>query len=291
MKPENASDLDIFQLQSGFSGVGLKLIFTCVPQFMTKRGYLENRLMITISLRCVMPALVLSILAVTADAADWGYEGAHGPDHWATLSSDNAICDAGQFQSPFNIVPDVHADLAGLEFHYGRRPVAVTNNGHTLLMNGGPDDGVTIDGTFFKLLQFHFHTPSEYMIRGKSFPMELHFVHHAKDGRFVVIAAMIAEGPANPAIRALWDVAPYSAGKTGSGHTLIALRDLLPGNLAYMRFMGSLTTPPCTEGINWHMLVTPITASADQIAAFRTVFPNNARPIQPRNGRLIVTDH
>lgn len=243
-----------------------------------------------ISARKSFAILALCLPATAGSAAEWGYEGAHGPDHWASLSSDYAICASGHFQSPFNIVSDIDADMAGLDFHYGELPVAVKNNGHTLVMTGGPDDGVTIGGTFFKLLQFHFHTPSEYMIDGKSFPMEVHFVHQAADGRYAVIGAMIAEGRANPAIRTLWEVAPYAAGDTGTGDTLIALRDLLPSNQSYMRFMGSLTTPPCTEGINWHILMTPITASADQIAAFRTVFPNNARPIQMRNGRLVVAE-
>ncbi|MFZ3582733.1 carbonic anhydrase [Loktanella sp. DJP18] len=237
--------------------------------------------------------VLLGLIAFTgaAHAANWGYDGAHGPDHWAELSGDNAICASGRFQSPFNIVPDIEADMAALDIHYGSRPVEVTNNGHTLVTAGGPEDHVGIGGVDWKLLQFHFHTPSEYMIDGQSFPMEVHFVHQAADGRLAVIGAMIAEGPANPAIAELWNVAPYDHDVTNGGAALISLRDLLPDNQEYMRFMGSLTTSPCTEGINWHMLMTPITASAEQIAAFRSVFPNNARPIQPRNGRLVVAEH
>ena len=230
------------------------------------------------------------VQGTAALASDWGYEGAHGPDHWAELSSDNAVCATGTFQSPFNIVPDIDADLAELDISYGRMPVAVTNNGHTLVTQGGPSDHVRIGDTDWKLLQFHFHTPSEYQIDGETFPMELHFVHQAADGRYAVIGVMIAEGAANPAIAELWNVAPYDHDTSNDGPAMIALRDLLPSNQSYMRFMGSLTTPPCTEGINWHMLMTPITASAEQIAAFRSVFPNNARPIQPRNGRLVVAE-
>ena len=234
--------------------------------------------------------LFLACQAVAATASEWSYEGEHGPDHWAALSPDFAICATGTFQSPFNIVPDIDADLADLDVHYGSLPVEVTNNGHTLVMKGGAEDHVRIGDTDFRLLQFHFHTPSEYMIDGQSFPMEVHFVHQAADGRFAVIGAMIAEGAANPALAQLWNVAPYDPDTTGRGDAVISLRDLLPSNQSYMRFMGSLTTPPCTEGINWHMLMTPITASAEQIAAFRSVFPNNARPIQPRNGRLVVAE-
>ncbi len=225
-----------------------------------------------------------------SQAEDWSYDGANGPDYWADVSSDYAICAEGRFQSPFNIVPDIDADLADLDIHYGRLPVAVTNNGHTLVTSGGPEDHVKIGDTDYKLLQFHFHTPSEHLIDGTSFPMEVHFVHQAADGRFAVIGAMIAEGDANPAIAQLWNVAPYDHGATGSGDAVITLADLLPIDRSYIRFMGSLTTPPCTEGINWQMLMTPITASAEQIAAFRSVFPNNARPIQPRNGRLVVAE-
>ena len=232
----------------------------------------------------------LALVSGPAPAADWGYAGAHGPDHWSTLSADNALCGAGAFQSPFNIVADLQADLPDLAFHYGAVPAEVTNNGHTLVTTAGPADGVRIGETDWTLLQLHFHTPSEYLIDGKSYPMELHLVHQAADGRLAVIGVMIAEGPANPAIAALWDVAPYDAGVTNGGAATVALRDLLPSNHSYIRFMGSLTTPPCTEGVNWHMMITPITASAEQIAAFRSVFSNNARPVQPRNGRLVVAE-
>ena len=234
--------------------------------------------------------MLLCFVLPAAHAADWSYDGEHGPDHWADLSDDFATCAEGHFQSPFNIVPDIDADLANLDIHYTPMPAAVTNNGHTLVVNGGVDDFLRIGGTDFKLLQFHFHTPSEYLINGKAFPMELHFVHQAADGRFAVLGVMIAEGAANPAIAQLWNVAPYDHGATGSGDAMFNPRDLLPSSQSYMRFMGSLTTPPCTEGINWHMLMSPITASAEQIAAFQTVFPNNARPIQSRNGRLVVAE-
>ena len=235
-------------------------------------------------------ATALVLLATAATAEGWSYDGEHGPEHWAELSADNATCATGTFQSPFDIVPDIDADLAELDMHYGQIPVSVTNNGHTLVVSGGPDDHVRIGDVDYKLVQFHFHTPSEYLIDGKSFPMEVHFVHQAEDGRFAVIGAMIAEGAANPAIAQLWNVAPYDPDTTGSGDAVISIRDLMPSNQSYMRFMGSLTTPPCTEGINWHMLMTPITASAEQIAAFRSAFPHNNRPIQPRNGRLVVAE-
>ena len=241
-------------------------------------------------IRRLCATILLVALAGPADASDWGYDGTHGPDHWAAISGDNALCATGAFQSPFNIVPDIAADLPDLDIHYGQVPVAVTNNGHTLMVQGGTEDRIRIGDTNWSLIQFHFHTPSEYLIDGEAFPMEVHFVHQAADGRLAVIGAMIAEGPANPAIAALWTVAPYDPGVTTRGEGTIALRDLLPDRLGYMRFMGSLTTPPCTEGVNWHMLTTPITASADQIAAFRSVFPDNARPIQPRNGRLVVAE-
>ena len=237
-------------------------------------------------------SLLLFVLMCNAGAraAEWEYAGGRGPDHWAELSSDYSVCATGAFQSPFNIVPDIEADLADLDIHYGRLPVEVTNDGKTLVTNGGADDYVRIGDTDWKLLQLHFHTPGEHLIDGRSFPMEVQFVHQAADGRIAIIAAMIAEGPANPAIAELWNVAPYDGGVTNGGPAVIALRNLLPDDQSYIRFMGSLTTPPCTEGINWHMMTQPITASPEQIAAFRSVFSNNARPIQNRNGRLVVTE-
>ena len=223
------------------------------------------------------------------DGPTWGYEGETGPEYWGTLSEDYATCDEGHFQSPFDLRPDVTADLPAFEFSYGEAPVAVTNNGHTLQVNVPEGHAMTVDGVTYNLLQLHFHTPSEYTIKGRTFPMSMHLVHATDAGEYGVVGVMLEIDEAHPTIERLWEVAPTSKGTVSSDETF-EIATLLPANGDYMRFMGSLTTPPCTEGINWHMMTTPITISAEQVAAFEAIFPMNARPLQDENLRLVVTD-
>jgi len=143
----------------------------------------------------------------------------------------------------------------------------------------------------YALLLFHFHTPSEYQIEGRVYPLEVHFVHKSEAGALGVVGVMFEEGAANPELEKIWANAPAKAGEeNNAADVILDLSKLLPADQRYYRFMGSLTTPPCSEGVNWHMMQKPITASKAQIDAFRTFFAMNARPIQPANGRLVVKD-
>lgn len=240
--------------------------------------------------KIMLASAIITSLAFAANAAEWGYKGAHGPENWADLDEKNHACSTGRLQSPFDIKADIEAQLHPINFTYGALPVGVVNNGHTLQVNTIDDTNkIEVSGQAFTLKQFHFHTPSEYTIDGKKFPMELHFVHASDDGNFAVVGVMLEEGKANPTIDALWKSAPATKGEKTTAGAEFELATLLPENRKYLRFMGSLTTPPCTEGIHWHMLQTPITLSKAQIETFQSIFPhNNARPLQPENNRLVV---
>ncbi len=218
----------------------------------------------------------------------WEYAGEHGPNHWVEVSDDFAMCAAGKLQSPFNISADITAKLPALGLNYQAAPMKIINNGHTIQADQTGGGTLNVDGKTYDLLQFHFHTGSEYAIDGKSYPLEVHFVHVSDAGELAVVGVMFEEGDANTELAKIWENMPANkGGNTVDGQSINAL-NLLPDSKKYYRFMGSLTTPPCSEGVNWHMMSEPITASAEQIAEFREIYPMNARPLQKENNRLVV---
>ncbi len=220
----------------------------------------------------------------------WTYEGEHGAEHWATLSDSFATCATGRLQSPFNIEADITADLADLGLNYNPVAMKVVNNGHTIQVDQAGAGQLVVDGKSYDLLQFHFHTGSEYTIDGKDYPLEVHLVHASADGALAVVGVMFEEGAANEELGNIWANMPAEKGENAVDGQMVDVANLLPSDHKYFRFMGSLTTPPCTEGVNWHMMATPITASAEQIEAFKAIFPMNARPLQDENNRLVVID-
>ena len=236
-------------------------------------------------------AVVTVFLAAFGDDGGpiWDYDGKNGPEFWGTLSDDYATCDTGHFQSPFDLHADVTADLPSLEFAYGEVPVAVTHTGNTLEVHVPEGNMMTVDGVAYELSKLQFHTPSEFTIDGHSFPMAMDLVHTAEDGTYGIVGVMLEIDEDHPTIERLWEVAPTSR-STISSDEVFEISTLLPANGDYMRFMGSLTAPPCTEAVNWHMMTTPITVSAEQVAAFEAIFPMNARPLQDENHRLVVSD-
>ena len=236
---------------------------------------------------CVAVVVWLGFAAAAA-ASDWGYTGAEGPEHWGELAPEFATCETGRLQSPFDIRADITADLSPIVFNYGRVALYVENTGHTLQVNTASENRIEVDRVSYELLQFHFHTPSEHLIAGERFPMALHLVHRSAEGAYAVVGVMLDYGDENPAIAALWTAASPEPGESRADG-LADLNDLLPVDRRYYRFMGSLTTPPCTEGINWHMMAEPVTVSRAQVAAFQAIFPMNARPLQPENNRLVVS--
>ncbi len=218
----------------------------------------------------------------------WDYTGTHGADHWAELSDDFATCATGRLQSPFNIQADISANLPALGLNYQSVPMKIIHNGHTIQADQVGGGQLVVDGKAYNLLQFHFHTGSEYAIKGETYPLELHLVHASEAGELAVVGVMFKEGPANTELANIWANMPANEGENSVSGQTINVSNLLPASKKYYRFMGSLTTPPCSEGVNWHMMSEPITASAEQIAAFKAIFPMNARPLQDENNRLVV---
>jgi carbonic anhydrase len=229
--------------------------------------------------------------AVVPTGPHWEYEGSKsGPDAWAELDPANAVCKAGGAQSPIDLVNAVRVPaLPGLQLNYGDTKVKLLNNSHTFQVNVDKGSSLMLDGKRYDLVQFHFHTPSEHTIDGRSFPMELHLVHQASDKSAAVIAVMLSEGAPNMLMTRFWERLPKTEGEAETGVS-IAVRDLLPHNIDdYFTYSGSLTTPPCTENVRWIVLKQSVELSKSQIAAFRAVFRVNARPTQPLGARVVLS--
>ena len=233
---------------------------------------------------------VLGLASVSALANDihWDYSGENGPDKWAQLAPEFAGC-AGKNQSPVNLARFMDAELPPVAFNYHAGGHEVTNNGHTVQVNYVDGSHIRLDGIDFILKQFHFHAPSENTIHAKSFPMEAHFVHVDKNANVAVVAVMFQQGEKNKALESIWRVRPRDVGKTVTLSSYFSAEKLFPGRREYYRFNGSLTTPPCSEGVRWLVLKQAVSASEEQIAAFERVMGHaNNRPVQPVNARTLL---
>ncbi len=232
----------------------------------------------------------LSANETKAHTGHWGYTGHNTPATWGTLSKKFRECGVGLNQSPINITHSLQANLPPLNPDYSHSSKNIVDNGHTIQVNMEAGDTLTVDGIVFELKQFHFHSPSENHIDGKSFPLEAHFVHVDKNGDIAVIAVMFKEGAANPELEKIWTNMPNKEGDSKALKLKSIAKDLLPKDKHYYRFNGSLTTPPCTEGVRWFVLKQPMTISKEQIKKFHddTMHHNNNRPIQPLDARMIV---
>ncbi|OCP61757.1 carbonic anhydrase [Vibrio parahaemolyticus] len=233
-----------------------------------------------------LTAIGLSLVFIgSANAANWGYEGSHGPEHWGEFASE---CAQGKNQSPIDIHSATQAELAKLQLDYQGKVVALTNNGHTLQTSIEGENVLTIDGKAFALKQFHFHTPSENHVDGKSYPLEAHYVHADEQGNLAVVAVFFEQGKANPALANLLENVPERDQNVAIRAPFDA-NALIPSDKDYYRFNGSLTTPPCSEGVRWLVIKDPQSISAEQIAQFEHVMGENNRPVQPLNARMVLT--
>jgi carbonic anhydrase len=222
--------------------------------------------------------------------AHWGYAGEDGPEHWGDLDPGYGVCKTGASQSPINI-PAAKLrikDLESFHFYYKPMPLDVTDTGHSIQVNFEPGCVAKIDNTSYGLVQIHFHRPSEEQINGKSFPMVAHMVHKSPEGKLAVIAVLLTIGKANPVVDAVLANLPKEAGgETKAQKTLVDPMALMPPVRNYYTYQGSLTTPPCTEGVTWFVLKSPATISAAQEQALAKRYAHNARPIQPAHDRKI----
>ncbi|MEM7127855.1 MAG: carbonic anhydrase family protein [Chloroflexota bacterium] len=221
----------------------------------------------------------------------WSYSGEAGPEFWGGLAPAFAICSSGAEQSPIDLADANDADLGDIIFDYGASDLTVLNNGHTIQANYDNGSAIELDSERFDLLQFHAHAPSEHTVDSESFPIEVHLVHRSESGQLAVVGIMIEEGAPNEAFAPMWENLPgEEMPATVIGNATINAADFLPDDQSSFRYMGSLTTPPCSEQVRWHVLTTPITMSADQIAAFTDIYDSNNRPIQPLNARTLALD-
>ncbi|WP_353431968.1 carbonic anhydrase family protein [Polynucleobacter sp. MWH-UH23A] len=241
------------------------------------------------------------------DAHDvhWSYiDGPGGPENWGNLSKANLACSTGKTQSPININVDraVKAELPPLEFLYRPSPLSIVDNGHTVMVNYGEGSNLLVDGRQYRLVQFHFHKPSEEAINGERTDMVVHLVHQHHDGSLAVVGVLMNTkkpgsakkswfgddgGKDNPMIQTLWNNVPLVKGRTETPGVMIDVNQLLPTDRGYFTYMGSLTTPPCSENVLWFVMKNPIYVSEEQVKNFDRIYPMNARPLQPKGDRLI----
>lgn len=228
---------------------------------------------------------VSAFIGGTANASGWGYEGEHGPEHWGNVSQ---TCAAGVNQSPIDVTAAAKANLEPLKISYTGKVTALTNNGHSLQATVTGNNTLTVDGDVFELKQFHFHTPSENYVNHHQYPLEAHFVHADKDGNLAVVSVMYKVGEKNAQLDQLTETLPM-AQQTQQLATAFNVSDMLPSSIEkYYRFNGSLTTPPCSEGVRWFVIKQTETLSDAQQKALQVMMGHNNRPLQSTNARLVI---
>nr|VFK09446.1 MAG: carbonic anhydrase [Candidatus Kentron sp. LPFa]VFK25477.1 MAG: carbonic anhydrase [Candidatus Kentron sp. LPFa] len=223
-------------------------------------------------------------------APTWHYEGPHGPEHWGNLDERYILCKKGKMESPIDIEAPIQTGAPSVEFQYHpSASIKVLNNGHTIKESyESADSRLIVDGKPYRLMQFHFHTPSEHTIEGKHSPMEVHLVHqNAEDKDLAVVGVMIEEGKENEAIGAIWEKVPEKVGEEITSKANFNALSLLPKEKGFFHYSGSLTTPPCSEGVRWFVMKDPIQFSKEHIEKFEEIIGHSNRPVQARNGRSI----
>jgi len=238
----------------------------------------------------IVSALTTVSAAGAAEGAHWTYKGHGGPAEWGAIDTAFASCQLGKLQSPIDIRGAKPAKLPPIKFNYQPSALSIIDNGHTIQVNYAPGSFIVVGGVRWELVQFHFHHPSEEKIDGKAHEMVAHLVHKNAEGKLAVVAVLLDKGGASDLVQTLWKNIPHEKGKdVAVASTSIDVTSLLPANRDYFTFQGSLTTPPCSEGVTWFVLKAPVKIADDEVAAFAKVYPLNARPVQPLNGRAIQT--
>jgi len=232
----------------------------------------------------------------------WGYEAEDGPEKWASMSSEWSLCGAGLEQSPIDLVspspielPPVEIDTPSdqeVEVLNQKGVIDALDNGHTIQINTKSAEKMTVGEKNYRLVQFHFHAPSEHTVDGHHFPMEMHFVHQAEDGALAVVGVLIEEGAENPSLAPLWEKLPHAPSTPRPVRIPPEFAEHLFSGEAtgVYHYRGSLTTPPCSEGVSWYIRKTPTQLSRDQIAAFTGKYNHNNRPVQALGDRTVHLD-
>lgn len=258
------------------------------------RTSLAGLLLIGLSCLCLPTASFADMPPSATESPEihWSYQSETGPDFWAELDAGFATCSSGLAQSPIDLTGAEDADLLNPEFHYQPAPLNILNNGHTVQVPYAPGSYVVIDGNRYDLLQFHFHSPSEHAIAGKSERAELHLVHQNEAGELAVVAVLLHpdDKNANTAYQPIAQNLPLKAGdKVRTGSTIDAAA-LLPANTKTYRYSGSLTTPPCSEAVTWLVMSEPVSLSTEQLTQYEKRLNHNNRPLQFKNKRSIQLD-
>lgn len=225
--------------------------------------------------------------AGAAHGAHWAYGGETGPAAWGGLKPEFATCANGQRQSPIDIRGGIAVELEPVQFDYRASGFGVIDNGHTVQVNIAPGNSIQVGLRRYELVQFHFHRPSEERIDGRQYDMSLHLVHRDPEGRLAVVGLLLERGAAQPVVQSVWNNLPLERGEEQPAASVIDLNHLLPADRGYYTYMGSLTTPPCSEGVLWMVMRQPVPVSPAQVGIFSRLYPMNARPVQSASGRLI----
>lgn len=223
-----------------------------------------------------------------AGAVHWGYQGDAGPAAWAGLKSEYSLCMTGERQSPIDIRGGLAVNLDPVRFDYQASKFAVLDDGHTVQVQPAPGNVITVGARRFELQQLHFHRPSEERIDGRQFEMSLHLVHQDEQGKLAIVALLFDEGPPNAVVQHVWNNLPLERGEAMPAREALELAALLPNDRRYYTYMGSMTTPPCSEGVQWIVMRAPQSLTPAQIAIFSRIYPMNARPLQSAAGRRIL---
>lgn len=237
-----------------------------------------------IVLMSAMPVLAEEVM----EKPQWGYVGEGATAHWAELDPAYRLCKDGLAQSPVNIARFLQEEGLPLSAEYSPVPLSILNDGRTIKVNFEAGGAFGFGGEHYNAMWADFHTPSEHYFDGAPYPMEAHVFHKGDDGRIVALAVMMKIGRENEAIEKIWSNVAASGAVQKVDGVQVSVSDLLPAELDYYSYKGSLTTPPCHEGLQWFVLKKPIEISERQLRAFQSVFPVNARPVQPLNTRVIT---
>jgi carbonic anhydrase len=217
----------------------------------------------------------------------WSYEGELGPANWSKINVDWARCGMGNRQSPIDLRDGIKVNLEQIAFDYHLSSFNEVNNGHTIQVTVGGGNFITVGNQTYELQQFHFHRPSEEKVNGKGTEMVMHLVHKSAEGKFAIVAVLLERGQAHGLMQTIWDNLPLEKQEVVSPSIVIDPTDALPAKREYFTYMGSLSEPPCTEGVLWLVFKQPRQASPAQMALFSRLYPLNARPVQSTAGRMI----
>jgi carbonic anhydrase len=232
-------------------------------------------------------AAAAAIAAAPKHGTVWSYEGELGPANWSKINVDWAKCGTGNRQSPIDLRDGIKVNLEQISFDYHPSSFSEVNNGHTIEVTVGSGNFITVGNTVYELQQFHFHRPSEEKINGKGTEMVIHLVHRSAEGKVAIIAVLLERGQPHRLMQTIWNNLPLEKLEVVAPSIVIDPSDALPERREYFTYMGSLTEPPCTEGVLWMVFKQPMQASPAQMALFSRLYPLNARPVQSTAGRMI----